>query len=141
MKRRSLVTKGPGRTIALGRNLGRSLVRGDVVLLYGALGSGKTVLVKGICEGLKVMGTVKSPSFVVVNEYEGVLPVFHIDLYRLSRKEVGELRLDEYFDDDGVTCVEWADHLPRIPRGTALKIRLRHAGSRARRVFIYDFRN
>jgi len=141
MKKRSLITNGPGHTILLGRSLGRSLVKGDVVLLYGPLGSGKTVLVKGICAGLKVKGLVKSPSFVIVNEYEGRWPVFHIDLYRLSHREVRNLKLDEYFDGDGVAVVEWAERLAVVPQGTTLKVCLRHVGPRTRRIRVYDFRD
>ncbi len=142
MVKKSVITKSPGETITLGKRIGRRLISGNVVLLYGELGSGKTVLIKGICLSLKVKGIVKSPSFVIINEYQGEFPVYHIDLYRLKKKEAAVLGLDEYFYyQDGITLVEWADRLAAAPKSTTLKIFLKHSDSMKRSITIHDFRH
>ncbi len=141
MKKRSVVTNSPEATIKLGKKISQDLKRGDIVLLYGELGSGKTVLIKGICQGLKVIGLVKSPSFVIINEYAGRLTVYHIDLYRLEGKDLSSLNLDDYFYNQGVTVVEWADRLTRPPDSGYMKIHLRHVDKKRRRITIYDFRD
>ena len=113
-------TKSPRGTVALGRRLARRLGRGDCVGLVGDLGAGKTVLVRGIAAGLGVGDDrlISSPTFVLVQEYPGSVPVYHIDLYRLAdgAGELGELGLDEMLAD-GVVLIEWADRageaLPR----------------------------
>jgi tRNA threonylcarbamoyladenosine biosynthesis protein TsaE len=83
---------------------------GDVLLLVGGLGAGKTCLTQGIAWGLEIEGYATSPSFVVINQYQGRLPLYHIDLYRLDRlEEVIELGLDDYLYGRGVCVVEWAE--------------------------------
>ncbi|MGQ9708370.1 MAG: tRNA (adenosine(37)-N6)-threonylcarbamoyltransferase complex ATPase subunit type 1 TsaE [bacterium] len=123
-------------TIILGERLGRFLKAGMVVGLYGELGSGKTTLIKGFARGLGVKETVKSPSFVIITEYQGRIPVYHIDLYRIrSPKEFIEIGLDSYLGADGVCLVEWAEraeellpeksirvHLSVIPGGRKIEI-------------------
>lgn len=103
-------TASAAETVSLGRRLASRLRPGDVVALYGDLGSGKTTLVKGIAAGLGVSEVVKSPSFVIVTEYRGRLPLFHVDLYRIHRpSELDTLGLEECFGGQGVCVVEWAD--------------------------------
>jgi len=83
---------------------------GDVILLVGPLGAGKTCLTQGIARGLGIHEYTASPSFVLVREYQGKLPLYHIDLYRLDKiEEVTQLGLDDYFSANGVCVVEWAD--------------------------------
>lgn len=101
----------------------------DVIGLVGQLGAGKTVLVQGIGEGLEVTDEVKSPSFTIVNEYEGRMKLYHIDMYRLKPEDFLGLGLDEYLEKGGVVVIEWADKvegylgedttLIRIKMGTA----------------------
>ena len=101
-------------TQRLGQWLGAELKGGDVIGLAGELGSGKTCLVQGIARGLGVPKKeyVRSPTFTLVNQYEGKLPVFHIDLYRIaSLHDLEELGLEETLDNGGVTIVEWAEKL------------------------------
>ena len=110
-----------------GRQIAKKLKKGDILCLFGQLGSGKTVLVKGIAEGLGLKKKeVTSPSFVLIREYpRGKLPLFHFDLYRLdSLCEILPLGIDEYFYDDGVTVVEWADRLRKLSPDEYLKIEL-----------------
>ena len=109
---------GPEWTRGFGRRLGRLLRPGDVVGLIGPLGSGKTCLAQGIIEGLGVRGPIPSPTFTLIHQYRGRLPVYHFDLYRLEDpRELEELGAEEYFYGDGVTIIEWAeragDYLPR----------------------------
>ncbi|MFQ5902444.1 MAG: tRNA (adenosine(37)-N6)-threonylcarbamoyltransferase complex ATPase subunit type 1 TsaE [Candidatus Binatia bacterium] len=97
-----------------GKRLGRLLNGGEIVGLTGELGSGKTCFVRGMAEGLEVgkKAWIRSPSFTLINEYEGRLPVYHIDLYRVgSQREIEELNLREYLFSEGVSVVEWFEHL------------------------------
>jgi len=97
-------------TRALGEKLGRQLGRGDVVVLMGGLGSGKTCLIQGICRGMGVEGVVNSPSYTIVNEYVGRCPVYHLDFYRLrGREDLLALGYEEYFYGEGVCLIEWAE--------------------------------
>lgn len=115
-----IVTQSPADTLALGRRLAALLRAGDIVLLAGRLGCGKTLFVSGVAEGLGVQETVTSPSFVIVQQYDGFLPIYHADVYRLgSLGEFDDLDLGASADE-GVLLIEWgnavaagvpADHL------------------------------
>lgn len=98
-------------TSRIGEELAPALRAGDVVLLYGPLGAGKTAFVRGVAHGLGApTEEVSSPTFTLVQEYTGGrLPLYHVDLYRLERKEVDDLGLDELISGDGVVAIEWAD--------------------------------
>jgi tRNA threonylcarbamoyladenosine biosynthesis protein TsaE len=108
--------------------LGALLTRGDIVALAGELGTGKTTLVRGIAAGMGLEdGEVTSPSFTLINEYEGPLPLFHIDLYRLEdEKELLNIDLEEYMSGDGVVVIEWADRIPYAVPHESLWITLRY---------------
>ena len=111
-----IVSHGVEQTRRLGAHLGRLLQRGDIILLEGDFGSGKTTFTQGIAKGLGIDARyVNSPTFTLINEYKGVnLPLYHIDLYRLEGlEEVATLGLEEYFEGAAVTVVEW-------PSGAAL---------------------
>ena len=104
-----MTTQSPQETQELGRRLGAQAQQGDLLLLSGALGTGKTTLTQGIAWGLDVHEYAHSPTFVLVHEHHGRLPLFHLDLYRLDDpREVEELGLDEYLAE-GVCVVEWAE--------------------------------
>ena len=105
----NFVSESPEQTQELGMRLGRLAKLGDLFLLVGGLGSGKTCLTQGIAWGLGIEGYATSPSFVVINQYQGRLPFYHIDLYRLDRMEVIELGLEDYLYGRGVCVVEWAE--------------------------------
>ncbi len=107
---RTLISPDPETTSRLGEALGAVAEAGDLLCLWGELGAGKTHLAKAIGRGLGVDATITSPSFILMAEYEGRLPLFHIDLYRLDH--VDQLEDVDYFgtlEADGVTCVEWGD--------------------------------
>jgi tRNA threonylcarbamoyladenosine biosynthesis protein TsaE len=113
-KHLTLITTSPEETIEVGRRLGALLEVGEVVALKGALGSGKTCFTKGLALGLGVHPdtVITSPSFALVNEYQGRCPFFHMDLYRLAGPfEFVAAGLEEILFDDGVAAVEWADRV------------------------------
>ena len=104
----SLISESPIDTIRIGEILGQLLDKGDVVLLSGDLGAGKTCLTQGIVKGLDSKHIARSPTFVIVAEYAGRFPIYHMDLYRLDQMQgVDDLYLDEYLYGDGVCLIEW----------------------------------
>ena len=102
-------------TFRLGRSMGSALGGGDVMFVEGPLGAGKTCLIRGICAGLGFLGKVRSPSFAVINGYEGKCRIFHVDLYRIPEGsvELEDLSRQEYFSGDAVTLIEWGEKLRR----------------------------
>ncbi len=131
----TIVSASPEETAAAGERLARTLRAGDVVGLVGELGAGKTVFVQGLVRGLGVTVLATSPTFVLVNEYRGRLPVHHVDAYRTtSLTELVDLGLEELLDGDGVTVVEWADRLaPLLPPRTVL-VRIEGVGDEPRTI-------
>lgn len=107
-----LISKGPDKTIKMGKKIGNLLEKGDLIALNGDLGAGKTCLVQGIASGMNCNDKVSSPSFSIIKEYSGRFPIYHFDLYRLNRaEEIEELGYEEYFYGDGVTLIEWANKI------------------------------
>lgn len=111
----NLVLKNSDETLKLGEIIGKSINPGSIIALTGDLGAGKTVFVKGIARGLGVKEEPNSPTFVIMNSYEGRMPLYHFDLYRLSDEdEMIGIGYEEYFYGDGVCAVEWADRIQEI---------------------------
>lgn len=107
-------------TYQLGYRLGQTLPAGSVVLLRGDLGAGKTTLVQGLGAGLGLTEAIDSPTFTLINEYlHGRIPLYHLDLYRLSPEETADLYLETYWDGEeiepGILAIEWCDRLPYLP--------------------------
>ncbi len=130
-------------TIAIGARLARNLKKGSVVALVGDLGSGKTVLTKGIAGGLGVKNPryVNSPTFVIIKEYKGKLPLYHFDLYRLNKSTVLDAEsYEEYFYGDGVSVIEWADKIRKLLPKKYIEIKLKVAGENKRRVETKNFK-
>ncbi len=111
-------SNSPQETVQLGILIGTCARAGDVVLFSGELGAGKTTMSQGIARGLAFTGSVTSPTFTLIQEYNGMIPVYHVDAYRLeSEEEVADLGLEELFEGDGLTLVEWSERLGGlIPR-------------------------
>lgn len=132
-----LLTSSEAETAAAGARLASTLQAGDVVLLYGELGAGKTAFVRGLARGLGAPSDeVSSPTFTLIQEYGGGrLPLYHVDLYRLQPAEAGDLGLDELIGSGGVVAIEWAERWIDRP-GDAIEVRLEHAGEGGRRVMI-----
>ncbi len=138
ISKKILVSKSPLETQRIGKKLAARLEKGDVLALVGDLGSGKTTFVKGLAEGLGISSDqVNSPSFVICQEYEGHLPLYHFDLHRmtgetdLQRLEI-EVGLGEYLDGDGVTAIEWANRASSLLPSEYLEVlfRITSDGSR-----------
>lgn len=137
-----LITKSEAETIDFGKRVGGALGKGDIIALCGELGSGKTVLVKGIAEGLGVKSNkyVNSPSFVILKEHKGRLPLYHFDIYRLN--EISEfLTVDytEYFYGKGISVIEWADKIIEILPKEFLRIDLSVKGENERKINVIPY--
>ena len=124
-----LITTTEEETAVAGARLARVLRAGDVVLLFGELGAGKTAFVRGLARGLGIPpGDVSSPTFTLIQEYGGGrLPLYHVDLYRLQPSEVHDLGLDELIGGGGVVALEWADRWIGRPEDV-IEVRLEHSG-------------
>jgi len=132
-----LISNSEAQTIQFGERLGKILKKGDVVALSGELGSGKTYFTKGVAKGLGIPpDLVTSPSFTLVNEYEGKCKLFHIDAYRLEKEEFLSAGLDEYFYEDGITVMEWADRWPEILPENTIWVRLEILDENKRKIII-----
>jgi tRNA threonylcarbamoyladenosine biosynthesis protein TsaE len=115
-------------TIDAGRRIGASLHSGDILLLYGDLGSGKTAFVRGIAAGLGIdPAEVTSPTFTIVQEYTGRLLLQHVDLYRLSPAEVADLGLEDLGNGAAVVAIEWAERLPQKLNPPRIEVRIEMA--------------
>lgn len=127
-------TESPAETQALGEKLGKTLKQGDVIALIGDLGTGKTCLTQGIARGVGIAPdeVVNSPSYILINEYNGAMPIYHIDLYRLENSaEIAELGLSEYMDGDGICIIEWAERIADTLPDTCIKIHITLADTNA----------
>lgn len=126
-------------TETLGRRLGALLFPGAVVALIGTLGAGKTHLVRAIAEGLGLdtPSVVNSPTFVLIQEYDARLPIYHFDAYRLkTQAEFSDLGCQEYFHSDGVCLIEWADRVMDCLPGDHLRIEIAVTGAESRRIVL-----
>ncbi len=131
-------TTTPDQTLRLGCTLGKSLRGGDVLAITGDLGTGKTHFVKGIAQGLGIAPSqITSPTFTLVHEHEGRIPLYHIDLYRLEDiREVESIGLEEYFSCDSVVAIEWAERAASLLPTTRLDITFSHQGDDRRQIVI-----
>ncbi len=134
---RIIETRSAEETLRLGAELGRGAKRGDVFALTGGLGSGKTVIAKGIALGLGIDEEITSPTFTLLEVYERDMPLYHFDLYRIEADaEFDQLFFEEYWEGGGVSVIEWADRAgARIPRAS-IKIEIEYVDSETRRIRI-----
>jgi tRNA threonylcarbamoyladenosine biosynthesis protein TsaE len=132
----SVITSSTEQTEDLGRILGGLLEAGDLVCLYGDLGAGKTHFSFGIAQGLEVKEQyITSPTFTFVNEYQGRIPFYHIDLYRLQEpSQLESIGFEEYIDSDGATVIEWAERADEELPGEMLSVYLSHVSENDREV-------
>ena len=128
MGKRVVITNSEQETEAAGAALARELAPGDVVAMYGDLGAGKTAFVRGMARGLGLSCHVQSPTFTIVNEYEGDVPLFHFDMYRLSgAEELFDIGWEDYLDRGGVCAVEWSEQVEdALPEDAVTVILSRH---------------
>lgn len=136
---RQHASTSPAATRELGRRLSRCLVRGDVVLLQGDLGAGKTEFVKGMAEGFRATDLVTSPTFTLLNVYQGTLPIYHFDLYRLEdAEELDNIGFDEFVGGDGVAVIEWAERFLSVMPTEYLRVELLPGNASEARVIRFD---
>ncbi|MEO0074727.1 MAG: tRNA (adenosine(37)-N6)-threonylcarbamoyltransferase complex ATPase subunit type 1 TsaE, partial [candidate division WOR-3 bacterium] len=132
-------TNSPTETIELGKKIGSQLKPNNVVGFYGELGSGKTTMIKGVCLGLgvKEQDIVKSPSFIMVNEYQGLYPIYHIDLYRVkSLEEILSIGFYDYLYGNGVCLIEWAEKAENELPSDIIKIQIEAVSESQRKIRI-----
>jgi tRNA threonylcarbamoyladenosine biosynthesis protein TsaE len=130
---------GPGDTAALGARLATILAPGDIVLLRGELGTGKTTLVRAVARALGVRGPVTSPTFTVAQRYEGHAPIAHVDAYRLTAPDDEDADLVRTALEDAIGLVEWPDAVIAVIPDARLELELRHLGG-DRRLVLFDAR-
>ena len=138
----TLTSDSPEQTVEIGRRIGSQLHGGEVFAIYGPLGSGKTRLIKGIAAGAGAedLRNVTSPTFVIVNQYEGRFDIYHIDAYRLeSLAEFEMLGFDDFCYPQSVVLIEWADKIePAIRNIGFIRVELAHAGEHTRTIRIHN---
>ncbi len=131
----TIKTNSADETIAIGERLGKLLSPGNVIALYGDLGAGKTTLTRGIAAGIGLDADIHSPTFTLIHEHAGRIPIYHVDLYRLSsEQEVETLGLEEYIYSDGVTIIEWGDRMKSMLPVERLDITLKMTGDTERQL-------
>ncbi|KAB3532064.1 tRNA (adenosine(37)-N6)-threonylcarbamoyltransferase complex ATPase subunit type 1 TsaE [Alkaliphilus serpentinus] len=128
--------KGLEKTQEIALKLGQSLRRGDIICLTGDLGAGKTTFTKALAMGLGVTDTVTSPTFTIIQEYEGRLPLYHFDVYRIDDPQAMEdIGFDEYLFGDGVCVIEWANIIKELIPNNSLWIEILVNGEEERRIY------
>jgi tRNA threonylcarbamoyladenosine biosynthesis protein TsaE len=134
----SLISNSEEETKLCAQRLAGQLVPGDIVLLQGDLGAGKTTFVKGLVQGFKLSSKkVNSPTFVLMNYYKGKLPIYHFDLYRLGNsKELDTLDFDEYFYGEGISLIEWPERLGEHKPKQYYLVEFKHQGEHQRQICI-----
>lgn len=130
-----ITTTSSEETQNLSERLGQLVKEQDVLILEGDLGAGKTTFTKGLAKGLGVKRVVNSPTFNIIKEYKGRLPLYHMDVYRLAESEE-DLGFDEYFYGEGITVVEWAHLIEPFLPNEKLKISLFHTGNDTRKIVL-----
>ena len=132
-----LVSHSPEQTEKFGREMADKLNAGAVVALYGDLGSGKTTLIRGLVRGLGAEKStrVTSPTFVLMNMYEGKYPIYHFDFYRLNEPTmIAELGCEEYFGGEGITLIEWAERAGELVPIDCIRIELTAIDEKTRKI-------
>ncbi len=139
-----MITNSAKETILAGENLAKKLKPGDVIALSGNLGSGKTTFTKGIGKGLGVKDSkrINSPTFVLIKEYSGKIPLYHLDLYRLEGlREIENIAIEEYVYGNGVTVIEWAEKIKCILPEKRISVKFKVKGADKREIEIENIRD
>ena len=137
-----IITKTVEETEEAGYNLAKGLKAGAVVTLYGDLGAGKTAFVRGMARGLNSKNRVTSPTFTIVNEYSGDLPLFHFDMYRLgSSNELFDIGWEDYLVRGGICVVEWSENVSDAFDGSEIVVRIDKLSDTERKITVEDNTN
>jgi len=133
----TILTNSESDTVREGESLGRTLGAGAVVALYGSLGAGKTAFTRGLAAGLGITMRVSSPTFTIVNEYPGKIPLFHFDMYRIENEdELFDIGWDDYVERGGVCAVEWSEKIPGALPPETIVVKIENLGGDLRRLEI-----
>jgi len=125
----TIITKSDLETEKAGQALGQELCPGTVVAFYGDLGAGKTTFIRGMAKALGVKEPVTSPTYTIVNEYDGEIPLFHFDMYRLaSSEDLFEIGWEDYTAKNGILAVEWSEHVEDAFEGDIVRVRIEKDG-------------
>jgi tRNA threonylcarbamoyladenosine biosynthesis protein TsaE len=136
-KQYQVLSSSSRKTQLLGYQLGKQAQAGDIYLLTGNLGAGKTCLTQGIARGLDIEKYAHSPSFILMREYHGRLSLYHMDLYRLDNvDEIMDLGLDDYIEGNGLCVIEWADRGIAVLPQNHLMIKLEYISQRQRKIML-----
>ncbi len=131
-----LTSTSPEQTGAIAAYIGQMLRKGDILCLQGDLGAGKTAFTQGLAKGMGIEDYVTSPTFTIINEYHGPIPLYHFDVYRLTHAdELFDIGYEEYFYGDGVVVVEWPERIIELLPEEKLWIRITHGSGENTRVF------
>lgn len=133
-----IITKNETETILLAQNFESEKFPNMIICLDGELGSGKTVFTKGIAKALGIEESITSPTFTLIKEYEGELPLYHMDLYRLNGK-IDELGLEEYFEKGGVVVIEWASTIRQYLPKERLEIKIKVLDENRRSIILKPY--
>ena len=139
-----MITHSAEGTMEVGQKLAKGLSKGDVVALYGDLGSGKTTFTKGIGKGLGVKDVrqINSPTFVLIKEYSARFPIYHIDLYMLDKlRDIEDIAIEEYIYGDGIAIIEWAEKIKTLIPEKHIAVRFKIKGDKRREINIEDLRH
>ncbi|WAM34028.1 tRNA (adenosine(37)-N6)-threonylcarbamoyltransferase complex ATPase subunit type 1 TsaE [Caldicellulosiruptor morganii] len=133
---KELISYSYEETLSIGYKIGKNLFKGAIVTLHGDLGSGKTAIARGIAKAFMV-DDISSPTFTIFHIYEGTIPVYHFDIYRVEEDELEDIGYEEYFySGEGVTLIEWADRLKRLYPLECLKITIQKMDEDVRKIII-----
>lgn len=132
-----VITNNENETYNIGIKIGKQLKAGDILSLNGDLGAGKTYLTKGIAKGLGIEDYITSPTFTILNEYEGRIPLYHFDVYRINDvEEMYEIGFEEYLYGNGVCVIEWGSMVEEILPKNAINIKIKNLGEFSREIEI-----
>lgn len=132
-----IITNSVDETEAAGAALAKTLSGGAVIAMYGDLGAGKTAFVRGLAQGLSSPSRVTSPTFTIVNEYEGRLPIFHFDMYRLaSADELFDIGWEDYLSRNGICVVEWSENVCDAFDGTETRVTIEKLSELQRKITV-----
>ena len=136
MAKNTIVSRNPQETILIAEKFSRNLKAGDIIFLKGDLGAGKTTFTKGLAKALRVKEKeVSSPTFILMNYYEGKLPIYHFDFYRMDRaQDLSTVDMDEYFFGQGVSVIEWPERLGKLAPQEFFQVEIEHKSEHQRMI-------
>jgi tRNA threonylcarbamoyladenosine biosynthesis protein TsaE len=137
--KKEFISNSPEETLQIAKDFSQELKAGDVIALIGNLGTGKTIFVKGICEGLNATQNPLSPTFSIINEYNGKFTIYHFDFYRIKDlEELYDIGYEDYFNDESICLVEWADLFEEVLPENHIRVIIEFGESEQQRKIIIE---